>query len=168
MTSEPRTPIRPLGAADVDAVATLARTVWQATYPALISQAQIDAMLADRYAPARMRAQLGDPAHAWRVAWQDDTPVGFAHAYRDDENCKLDKLYVDPAQQRRGLGAALLAEIERWARAHGAARVRLQVNRGNAAALRAYARYGFTIVESRVFDIGDSFVMDDHVMEKPL
>ena len=30
-------------------------------------------------------------------------------------------------------------------------------------------RYGMAaIVESRVFDIGGGFVMDDHVMEKPL
>jgi len=30
--------LRPLAADDVDAVSALARTVWQATYPALISQ----------------------------------------------------------------------------------------------------------------------------------
>jgi ribosomal protein S18 acetylase RimI-like enzyme len=48
------------------------------------------------------------------------------------------------------------------------ARMRLQVNRGNAQAIRAYRKYGFVVVESRVFDIGDGFVMDDHVMELPL
>ncbi len=154
--------------ADVDAVAALARTVWQATYPALIPQAQIDAMLADRYAAARMRAQLDDPAHAWRVAWQDDTAAGFAHAYLDGDACKLDKLYVHPVQQRRGVGAALLAAIAAWARAQPVRRLRLQVNRGNTQALHAYAKYGFVIVESRVFDLGNGFVMDDHIMEKPL
>lgn len=153
---------------DVDAVAALARTVWQTTYPALISQAQIDAMLADRYAATCMRAQLDDPAHAWRVARQGDKPIGFAHAYLDGDACKLDKLYVHPEWQRRGVGAALLAAVETWARAHHAHRLRLQVNRGNAQALRAYAKYGFVIVESRVFDLGNGFVMDDHIMEKPL
>lgn len=154
--------------ADVDAVAALARTVWQATYPALISQAQMDAMLADRYAATRMRAQLGDPAHAWHVAWQGGTAVGFAHAYLDGDACKLDKLYVHPAQQRQGVGAALLAAVETWARAQHAPRLRLQVNRGNTQALSAYTKYGFAIVESRVFDLGNGFVMDDHIMEKPL
>lgn len=154
--------------ADVDAVAALARTVWQATYPALISQAQIDAMLADRYAAARMRAQLDDPAHTWYVAWQGDIAAGFAHAYLDSDACKLDKLYVHPAQQRQGVGAALLAAVETWARARHARRLRLQVNRGNTQALHAYAKYGFAIVESRVFDLGNGFVMDDHIMEKPL
>jgi ribosomal protein S18 acetylase RimI-like enzyme len=153
---------------DVDAVSALARVVWQATYPALISQAQIDAMLADRYAPARMRAQLADPRHAWWVARQDGTLVAFAHALLDDSGCKFDKLYVHPAFQRRGIGAAALHAVEGYARAHQARRVWLQVNRGNAQAIRAYEKYGFRIIESRVFDIGGGFVMDDHVMEKAL
>lgn len=160
--------LRRLAADDVGPVSALARRVWQATYPALISQAQIDAMLADRYAPARIRQQLDDPRHAWWVAVDATAPAGFAHACLDAGDCKLDKLYVDPARQRRGLGAALLGAVEAWAREQRAARLRLQVNRGNAQAIRAYVRYGFRIVESRVFDIGGGFVMDDHIMEKLL
>ena len=160
--------VQRMTAADVDAVSALARTVWQATYPTLISQAQIDAMLADRYAPQRIREQLDDPRHAWRVARQDDVLAGFAHTLLENSACKLDKLYVHPAQQHRGLGAALLREIEAWARAQQARRLWLQVNRGNARAIRAYEKYGFRIVESRVFDIGGGFVMDDHVMERLL
>ncbi|MFN3751029.1 MAG: GNAT family N-acetyltransferase [Thiobacillus sp.] len=157
-----------LDASAVDAVVALARTVWQSTYPALIPQAQIDAMLADRYAPERIRAQLGDPAHAWRVVLADGAPAGFAHACLDAQGVKLDKLYVHPGHQRRGLGGALLHAIEDWARARRAARLHLQVNRGNAQAIRAYEKYGFRIVEARVFDIGGGFVMDDYVMEKTL
>ena len=151
---------------EVEAVALLARTVWQATYPALISQAQIDAMLADRYAAARIRDQLDTPRHAW---WVIGTPLaGFAHVELIDDAAKLDKLYVHPARQRLGLGSALLDVAAEWAREQGRAVLRLQVNRGNARALRAYEKYGFRIVESRVFDIGNGFVMDDHVMEKTL
>jgi len=157
-----------LTADDIDAVSALARTVWQATYLPLISQAQIDAMLADRYAPQCIREQLDDPRHAWWVARQSQALAGFAHAILDESGCKLDKLYVHPIQQRRGIGAALLQAIAGWARAQQARRLWLQVNRGNAQAIRAYEKYGFHIVESRVFDIGNGFVMDDHVMEREL
>lgn len=160
--------VRRIAADEVGPVSVLAARVWQATYPALIPQAQIDAMLADRYAPARIRQQCDDPLHAWWVALDDTTLAGFAHAFVDAGDCKLDKLYVDPDRQRRGLGAAMLRAAEAWARARQCARLRLQVNRGNAQAIGAYTRYGFRIVESRVFDIGGGFVMDDHVMEKPL
>lgn len=160
--------VQRLTAADVDAVSALARAVWQATYPPLISQAQIDAMLADRYAPQRIRGQLDDPRQAWWVARQDDALTGFAHALLDVSGCKLDKLYVHPDQQRRGIGAALLRTVEDWASRQQSHRLWLQVNRGNAQAIRAYEKYGFRIVESRIFELGGGFVMDDHVMEKPL
>lgn len=157
-----------LTAQDLDAVCALARTVWQATYPALISQAQIDAMLADRYVADRILLQLDDPSHAWWVARQDHTPVGFAHAVLDRDACKLDQLYVHPQWQRQGIGAALLQVVQDWARQRQARRLWLQVNRRNAQALDAYRKYGFRIVESRVFEIGGGFVMDDHVMELTL
>jgi len=160
--------VQRLTAADVDAVSALARVVWQVTYPSLISQAQIDAMLADRYAPERIREQLGDPRQAWWVAKQNHTLTGFAHALLHASGCKLDKLYVHPDSQRQGIGGTLLRTVEAWARTQQTRRLRLQVNRGNTQAIRAYVQYGFSIVESRVFDIGDGFVMDDHVMEKLL
>jgi len=150
---------------DVDAVSALAHVVWQATYPSLISQAQIDAMLADRYAPKRLREQLSDPRQLWWIAKQDHTLIGFAHAVLNESGCKLDKLYVRPDYQRRGIGAALLREVKAGARQQQAHRLWLQVNRGNVQAIHAYEKYGFRIIESRVFDIGNGFVMDDHVME---
>ncbi|MBI1283143.1 MAG: GNAT family N-acetyltransferase [Thiobacillus sp.] len=158
--------IAPLAAADIDPVCRLARTIWQSTYPALISQAQIDFMLADRYAPATLQVQLENPLHAWRIAWVADQIAGFAHATMDGAHCKLDKLYVHPDSQRQDIGSALLAAIRDWARQHAARRLWLQVNRGNARAIAAYAKYGFRIVDSRVFDIGNGFVMDDYVMEQ--
>ena len=36
----------------------LARLIWQQAYPGIITQAQIDYMLAQRYAPAYLRAEL--------------------------------------------------------------------------------------------------------------
>ena len=153
---------------EVDAVSALARIVWQATYPALISQAQIDVMLDDRYRADRILAQLDDPNHAWWVARLNPAMAGFAHAVLDGTDCKLDKLYVHPDHQRQGIGAALLRAVQDWAHQRRARRLWLQVNRGNTQAIAAYRKYGFRIVESRVFDIGYGFVMDDHVMELPL
>ena len=129
--------IAPLAAADIDPVCRLARTIWQRTYPALISQAQIDAMLADRYAPAALQAQFDDPLHGWRVAWVADEIAGFAHATLGGSDCKLDKLYVHPDSQRQGIGRALLAAIRDWARQRAARRLWLQVNRGDAPAIAA-------------------------------
>lgn len=153
---------------DIECVCALARMAWQATYPALISQAQIDFMLADRYAAARIRDQLDDPGHAWRLAVWDAEMVGFAHACIDASAVKLDKLYIAPSHQQRGIGSALLDEIKRFAHNRAATRLWLQVNRGNTLAIAAYQKYGFTTQTARVFDIGGGFVMDDYVMDMPL
>lgn len=157
--------IRAMTPADIPALCELACTVWQATYPGLISQAQIEYMLTDRYDAAKIHAQLDDAVHAWRLACWADEIIGFAHARMEDGICKLDKLYIRADFQRCGVGRALLEDTQVFARARGATVMRLQVNRGNHAALAAYQRYGFTIREARVFDIGGGFVMDDYVME---
>jgi len=160
--------VRQLNTEDIAPVSALARVVWQATYPALISQAQIDTMLSDRYAPTHIRSQLDDPAHGWWVAQQNQALAGFAHATMNGADCKLDKLYVHPHTQRQGIGNTLLHAVRQWARQQQARRLWLQVNRGNTQAITAYRNYGFRIVESRVFDIGNGFVMDDYLMEQRL
>ena len=157
--------ITPLREAEIDALAALARVVWQATYPGLIPQAQIDFMLADRYATARIRAQLADPAHCWLTARADDALAGFAHLSLGTDAAKLDKLYVAPAHQRRGLGRALFDAARARAAATGARSLSLQVNRGNTRAVAAYRKWGCAVVEEKIFDIGAGFVMDDYVME---
>ena len=156
--------IHPLMESQIDAMRILARSIWQSTYASLISQAQIDFMLADRYAAARIRAQLDDPDHVWRLAWCEGEMVGFAHACIETSACKLEKLYLHPNYQRRGMGGALLNAVKSFACDHGATRLWLQVNRGNSAAIAAYQKHGFMIHEARVFDIGGGFVMDDYVM----
>ena len=157
--------IRPLVEPQIDAMQLLARSIWQTTYATLISQTQIDFMLADRYAAARIRAQLNNPDHLWRLDWWNSEMVGFAHACIETSACKLEKLYIHPHYQRRGIGGALLAAVKSFAREHDATRLWLQVNRGNAPAIAAYQKHGFLIREARVFDIGDGFVMDDYVMD---
>jgi ribosomal protein S18 acetylase RimI-like enzyme len=162
------TSLRPLTEADIPLVRNVARSVWQATYAALISQAQIDYMLADRYAPTLIRTQLDDAHHAWGIAWVGDEMAGFAHAKIQSPACKIEKLYILPNYQRQGLGRSLINEIKAFARGNAANRLWLQVNRHNTGAIAAYQQYGFVTREARVFDIGGGFVMDDYVMETPL
>jgi ribosomal protein S18 acetylase RimI-like enzyme len=153
---------------EADALAELARVIWQAHYPAIIGQDQIDYMLAQRYKPGLIRQTLarGD---RWEVARDGGAMVGFAHGYPMTEgDYKLDKLYVHPDYQRHGIGGRLLARITRHARDHGCGRLVVRVNRNNASAIAAYRKYGFTVATEIVEDIGEGFVMDDYVMVKEL
>lgn len=62
---------------------------------------------------------------------------------RDDGEAQLIAMYVVPEARGRGLGRALVAAVEDWARAQGHARVFLNVMDGNAAARALYDSCGY-------------------------
>jgi GNAT superfamily N-acetyltransferase len=79
----------------------------------------------------------------------------------------LHKLYVLPHTQGSGVGTALLQAVFAAARTAGNTRVELNVNRYNPAR-HFYARHGFSVLRDEVIDIGEGYVMDDHVMVRPV
>ena len=81
---------------------------------------------------------------------------------------RLTSVAVAPDRLGRGLGARLLAEAEVAARAHGAARLRLEVRADNGAAIRLYERAAyrrFKVVPRYYEDGGEAWrfekVLDD-------
>ncbi len=158
----------PLRLEEADALAALARLIWHAHYPAIIPVGQIDYMLEQRYKPGLIRQTLarGD---CWLVGREAAALAGFAHGYALAEgDFKLDKLYVAPHWQRRGVGAELVARLIRHAQGRGARRMVLRVNRHNAQAIAAYRKYGFEVLVPVVEEIGGGFVMDDYVMTRDI
>jgi len=160
--------IRPLTEQDVPSLIALAREIWLAHYPAIISIGQIEYMLDQRYRVPIITRQLRDPGHWWHVLWEDGRMLGFSACERSDQpgQMKLDKLYVQPARHGQGLGSRLLAHAEALAREQGCHTLYLQVNKHNDKAIRSYQRNGFSVRAAVAFDIGQGYVMDDYVMEK--
>lgn len=78
---------------------------------------------------------------------------------------KLHKLYLDFSYHGRGIGSNALQYAIDVARKQGYRFLRLNVNKENENALRAYRRNGFQQVEAVKIDIGGGFFMDDFVME---
>lgn len=162
--------IAPLCESEVERVGALAREIWHAHYPGIISVAQIDYMLAERYDPAVMRAELLRDDTWWDVLKLNGAPVAFASygLAGDGREMKLDKLYVHPGQQRRGYGGMLISRVCDVARARGCVTVALAVNKRNQTAVAAYRKHGFAVREAVVKDIGGGFVMDDYIMVRSI
>jgi ribosomal protein S18 acetylase RimI-like enzyme len=162
--------IEPLREADIPALIALARDTWLKHYPDIITTAQIEYMLAQRYSDAVIRGQLAHPDIWWDKLLLDGELAAFAQYERSDPpgTLKVDKLYARHELRGRGLGSTLLRHIEDEARAMGFSRLKLQVNKNNVSAIGAYRKNGFVVAESAVFDIGHGFVMDDYVMVKEL
>jgi GNAT superfamily N-acetyltransferase len=160
--------VKQVARADAPAISALAREIWYAHYSAIISKAQMDYMLAQRYDPEIIRAELARGDVWWDKLLVDGRMTGFASYFLTDNagEMKLDKLYVHHDHQRQGCGGMLLDRVLGIARAYGCTTLMLAVNKHNATAIAAYRKYGFRVAESVVKDIGGGFVMDDYIMVK--
>ena len=155
---------------ELPAVVRLAEIVWRRHYPGIITDAQIDYMLARGYALPELRRYLEQSGSGLALAKSHDVAVGFvAHLLADDPQAmKLDKLYVLQEYQGRQCGRRLIDHVVDAARNAGCLRIVLNVNRNNAKAISAYERCGFAIREQVDVPIGNGFVMEDYVMERAL
>ena len=110
---------------------------------------------------AEMAAFLADPArYAQFVAHEDGTPAGLAEAAVRTDYVNgtasspvafLEGLYVAPALRRRGVAAALVAEVVRWARARGCHELASDALLENTASHAAHRALGFEQTERVVF-----------------
>ncbi len=87
--------------------------------------------------------------------------------YKGVPKTKIHKIYLLPASQGKGVGKQLIEAVTDRAKAEHNDTLSLNVNRHNKA-IRFYERLGFTHVASETIDIGNGFIMDDYVMEKPV
>ena len=96
-----------------------------------------------------VRARLTSPGAVLFLADGPQGPSGFAVATPDASHAELSYLAVDPQAWGHGTAAALLAAVERWATALGAAEVVLWVLDDNARAQDVYARAGWVPTRER-------------------
>lgn len=162
--------IEPATADDLPAIRDLAGTIWRAHYPGIITREQIEYMLAQMYSLETMRAEIRTQGIRYDRLFLSDVLIGFSSygPTAEPTTWKLHKLYLLPTQHGRGLGSQLLRHCETQARAFGATRLALNVNKRNTKAIAAYQRNGYAVSESVCLDIGNDFVMDDFVMIKSL
>ncbi|MGI5182959.1 GNAT family N-acetyltransferase [Dactylosporangium sp. CA-152071] len=116
---------------------------------------------------ARSEAEWRDwPRHgSYFAAFDGPDPVGIACGWITPgapDVAHLISMWVCPAARGRGAAGRLVAAVTGWARGQGTRRVELEVAGGNTAALRTYARAGFTITGRDPFTAGGA------VLELPL
>ena len=83
------------------------------------------------------------PQRRWRVVLSATEVVAFAITGRAGRHGYLQRLAVDPAHRRRGLGRALTVDALRWLRRRGTAKVFVNTQPDNHAAIELYLSVGF-------------------------
>ena len=147
---------------EIPVVTLLAREIWTVSYREMISSAQIEYMLNWMYAPATIEKEINEGV-LWEFIEEGSLPIGFIAVTPDKDELKLNKLYIDPTKQGKGFGQIALQHVIDYGRNNGFKSVFLTVNKGNTKAIKAYTKAGFVCTNSKVFDIGGGYVMDDYI-----
>jgi GNAT superfamily N-acetyltransferase len=84
-----------------------------------------------------------DRPQVYLTAFADGEPVGIGRAVADAGWTGIFNMATRPRARRRGVARLILAAIARWADAHAAPRLYLQVEESNETALRLYSSAGY-------------------------
>jgi ribosomal protein S18 acetylase RimI-like enzyme len=157
-------------AKDIEEVAALAHEIWNEHFPPIIGQAQVDYMLAELQSAPAITRQIRDGGYEYFFIVDGGERVGYLAVVPDFEGSamQLSKIYLKRGARGRGVGRAILAQIEQECRRCGLRELWLTVNKDNADSIAFYERVGFIITDAMVTDIGGGFVMDDYRMLKRL
>ena len=149
----PMTHIAPYAPEHLDAVLDMTRAAWSPVFP--LMQEDIPGYVFEAFYPdGWLKRQLADVEAICRddesdiwVAITDGALSGFLglRAHEKDSMGEIYIIAVDPAHQRRGVGAALMSFAFDWMRERGLAMAMVETggDRGHAPARAAYESVGF-------------------------
>jgi len=154
---------------DVETIRQLADAIWRPAYGPILSQEQLDFMLAEIYSTEKITSQITQGEQAYLLLMENDTPIAFAAYSPREENAdvyKLHKLYCLPSTQGKGYGKLLINKVCADVLAAGKNMLDLNVNRYNPAK-HFYEKMGFAVIYEEDIPIGP-YWMNDYVMRKQL
>ncbi len=156
------------GINDIPVIQQVTNITWPVTYGEIVSAEQLNYMLELIYSTASLTQQMqrGD---TFILAKENNNTIAFA-AYaliNEPEIYKLHKLYALPNQQGKGLGKLLIHYIVAQIKPLGATALQLNVNRYNKAKT-FYEHLGFKVIKEEDINIGNSYFMNDYVLELAL
>ncbi|MVM32682.1 GNAT family N-acetyltransferase [Spirosoma sp. HMF4905] len=157
---------------DLPLIRDIAYQTWPNTFGEILSPNQISYMLEMMYSLGSLNAQINEKKHVFLLAKDTDSDeylgyVSYELDYTGQSLTKIHKIYLLPASQGKGVGRLLIDQVASIAIRNNNTRLGLNVNRYNKA-IQFYERMGFLVVGKEDIDIGDGFLMEDFVMEKPL
>ncbi len=159
--------IRRATAADIDTIHEMAHTIWPPTFGNILSAEQISYMLNLIYSKPSLQSQV-EQGHNLLLAEEGDKPVAYAdYSFLKNTIYKLNKIYILPSHQRKGIGRLLIEHIIQSIKKENATSLLLNVNRFNKAK-SMYERLSFKVIGEEDIDIGNGYFMNDYIMEKKL
>ncbi|ROT43681.1 acyl-CoA N-acyltransferase [Sodiomyces alkalinus F11] len=164
---------------DAEAVAKLGAAVFATTYGHAVPPRHIQSYIEETYSVRAVTKDISNPQKDVFLATLDNgAVVGFSVLTRGSsslepcvshlpDTAELQRLYIDTAFHRKGVGRRLASWVESEARAQGFRHLWLSVWEGNTTARKIYERFGYRKVGYCGFDVGGG-IQRDRVMLKEL
>ncbi|WP_251198001.1 GNAT family N-acetyltransferase [Anaerotardibacter muris] len=176
---------------DLDELARMAHDIWFEYWPQFIGEDQTRYMVEMFQSRDAIAADIAENGYEYffvvdengkivgyvgvapeRFAGREDDPKANIHGdaitplYPD--RLFISKIYLLEEERGKHYASQILKLLTDHARDLGLQGMYLTVNKGNELGIRAYKGNGFDIIESVEADIGNGFVMDDHIMACPV
>lgn len=155
---------------DVPLIHRLAKEVFFVTYEPLQPKEKVAYLFNIMYSEVALTEQMEKKKHTFLLAEDASGYLGYASYefnYQGSGKTKIHKIYVMPGAQGKGVGKEMINSIAKIARQNEVEILLLDVFRHNPA-IQFYEKLGFKKVGERITEVGNSFVMDDFVMEMNL
>ena len=147
----------------------LAKEIWHEYSICFISEEQINYMLEKFQSESVVKDQIKFQKYEYYFLQEDDENIGYFGIQRQKDNLFLSKIYIKKDFRGKGYGRkAIVNAIIPRARELELPKITLTVNKYNFVSIMVYERLGFDRVESKEFDIGNGYIMDDYIYEYTL
>jgi len=153
---------------DISFIQHIAYTTWPSVYEQIVGKTQLAYMLNLLYSASSLKQQMQNGS-VFVLTKEKGEPTAFVAYFLKSPNIyKLDKLYVLPNRQGKGLGKMLINYVIDEIKTFGATALHLNVNRFNTSAQSFYKHLNFRIIKEEDIPIGEGYYMNDFVMELKL
>jgi ribosomal protein S18 acetylase RimI-like enzyme len=164
--------------ATIDDAETLTELAWRTFHDAFSSMnspENMEAYRLQKFTLQEVSAQMADPRATFLIAEIGAIPVAYAKLYDGEvpacvsglDPVEIERFYVDQQFHGKGLAQTLMQICLDRARQSGHETIYLGVWEKNHRAIAFYQKYGFEIVGSHAFQLGDE-TQNDFWMERRL
>lgn len=146
-------------------VREIAQITWPIAYREILSSEQLGHMFEWMYNLDTLQ-NLVEEGQLFYVLKENEKPLGFIglELFTPKKNeLKIQKIYVLPDNQGKGVGRKLIEKALEIAQEKGIEQIILNVNRFNKA-VSFYQKLGFKIITEVNIDIGKGYLMEDYIM----
>lgn len=146
----------------------LSEKIWLPTFAPLFSEKELQTLYKGMYSNDKLKAFINRADCAAYFIIREKKEIGYLAIEWREQTLWLDKIYVLPELQGKGIGKYVLNLLESMGKGKQLKSISLRVNRRNEKTIRFYKILGFQIDASVDYPAPNGFVYDDYLMSKKL